>query len=412
MIRFLHLSDVHLNAGFASKSSYIRNQLKEALYESIIKAVNYIVENELEGLILAGDFFDDDKISFNDEHFVMHQLKKILDNGHKIFYVTGNHDPMLTARFLEPLTKHTSFYFFDDDTIKCLDIISRSGISYKVVGVGHKSKNEQRNLIVNYPRRSTDEIWVGIAHASVPSAIDITDKARYMATPLTHIEALDYNYFALGHIHIRQLLTQKIGYSGNLQGLNIKETGPKGGYLVTLELNSTKVEPVDFNMMRWEQCELTLSPDIQTLSELQELIVDHVSQIIGSIQSAAKQIIMRLNLNGRSPLKKQIEESTNCAYLSERVKDRTGLLDIEIKSRNLFSPYNLDALSSEHTLLSQMLKRISEESYEAELLTKIDALPIFNDAMTQIRKETYLQEMKTFLIQEVVDRMVVKTDEN
>ena len=412
MIRFLHLSDVHMSAGFANKSSYVRNQIKDALYETIVYAIDYIIENDLEGLILAGDFFDDDKVSFKDEHFVMNQFKRVLDDDRKIFYVTGNHDPMLTARFLEPLTKHDLFYFFDDDTIKCLDIVSRGGTPYKVVGVGHKSKNEQRNLIKNFPCRSTDEIWIGIAHASVPSAIDIADKMRYMATPLSQIEALDYHYFALGHIHIRQLLTPKIGYSGNLQGLNIKETGSKGGFLVSLTPDATKIESVDFNVIRWEQCELTLSSNIRTLSELQQVLVDHITSSIGSIQAAAKQIIMRVNVQGRSPLKKQLELDSNCTFLEEIIKDKTGLLDFEIKSRNLSNHYDLEELSGENTILSQMIKRISDETYEKDLMEKIVELPIFDGKMTRQDKEAYLLAMKTQLLQEVIERMVVRLDEN
>ena len=412
MIRLLHLSDVHLNAGFANKNSYIRNKIKEALYETIEKVIDYAIEYDLEGLIVAGDFFDDDKISFRDEHFVMNQFRRLLNKGQKIFYVTGNHDPMLTARFLEPLSQESSFYMFDEDTVKCLDVISRDGEPYKVVGVGHKSKNEQRNLVKNYPIKSTDEVWIGIAHASVPTAVDITDKTRYMATALSQIEKLDYNYFALGHIHIRQLLTPKIGYSGNLQGLNIKETGSKGGYLVTLEPHATKVETVNFNVIQWEQCDFELPTDIHSLSELQLSIVDHVTKSIESNQSAANQIIMRLNLKGRSSLKNQLEVDSNCTYLSEIIKDKTGLLDLEIKFRHLTGDYNLEVLSSENTILSQMIKRISDGKFEATLQQKIFELPIFVDKIELSEKVSYIHSMRDDLIQAVIERMVVQPDEN
>jgi len=412
MIRFLHLSDVHLNVGFANKSSIIRKQIKEALYESIEKAMDFTIENALEGLIIAGDFFDDEKIPFRDEYFILAQLKRILDHGIKIFYVTGNHDPMLTARFLEPLRHHALFYGFDDDTIKCIDVKSRSNLTYKVVGVGHKSKNEQRNLIEMFPCKSNDDIWLGIGHASVPSAIEVADKARYMAAPLAQIEKLNYNYFALGHIHIRQLLTPKIGYSGSLQGLSIKETGPKGGFLVTLTQNVTQVEPVNFNVIHWAQYDLKLQTSIQTLSELQQLIVEHVSSYIETHASAAKQMIMRMNLVGKSALKAQLELGSNLTFLTEVVKDKTGLLDFEIKSHNVYNNFDLDALASENTILSQMIRRISDDTYEPELLKKIFNLPIFDGKQTALEKEAYLLAMKTNLLHEVIDRMVVKTDDH
>ena len=183
-------------------------------------------------------------------------------------------------------------------------------------------------------------------------------------------------------------------------------------FLVSLTPDATKIESVDFNVIRWEQCELTLSSNIRTLSELQQVLVDHITSSIGSIQAAAKQIIMRVNVQGRSPLKKQLELDSNCTFLEEIIKDKTGLLDFEIKSRNLSNHYDLEELSGENTILSQMIKRISDETYEKDLMEKIVELPIFDGKMTRQDKEAYLLAMKTQLLQEVIERMVVRLDEN
>ena len=45
----------------------------------------------------------------------------------------------------------------------------------------------------------------------------------------------DSDYWALGHIHKRQIVHEKpyIVYPGNIQGRQIKETGEKGCSLVT-----------------------------------------------------------------------------------------------------------------------------------------------------------------------------------
>ena len=41
MMKFLHLSDIHINAPFASRDEKIRNNLKNSLWESFERAINF-----------------------------------------------------------------------------------------------------------------------------------------------------------------------------------------------------------------------------------------------------------------------------------------------------------------------------------------------------------------------------------
>jgi len=411
MIQLLHLSDVHLNAGYANKNENVRHKLREGLNKAVIHAIDFAINQKIEGIIIAGDFFDHDKISFKDEMFVLQNFTRLLENGQKIFYVSGNHDPMNTASFLEPLRKHINFYLCDDDEIKIINLISREGESYKIVAVGHKSKNEQRNLIKNFPVKSRNEIVIGIGHASVPSALTTAEKESYMAVALNQIEILQYDYFALGHIHIRQRLTEKIAYSGNIQGLNIKEVGPKGGILVTLESGVTHLEEVNFNTLEWVQFDMIISQELATLHDFQESLINRVAEVVDRSNHAANQLLVRVHLEGKTHLKKQFEDSNDIAYLLEMVKEKTGILSIELKHERLRSVVDIDVFMKERTVLSQMLTRIKESEYETELLNKIFELPIFPTKLDSEEKKLYLKQLSENLIEDVVERMVVNRND-
>ncbi|MEZ6149369.1 MAG: hypothetical protein R3C09_04535 [Pirellulaceae bacterium] len=56
-----------------------------------------------------------------------------------------------------------------------------------------------------------------------------------------------YDYWALGHIHKREVLCQEpfVAFSGNIQGRHIRESGPKGCYVVTVH-DDRRLEP-DFH---------------------------------------------------------------------------------------------------------------------------------------------------------------------
>lgn len=411
MIRLLHISDLHINAGYANKDAIIRRKLKSSMFEGLDAMATFTIEQKLDAVLIAGDFFDHDKTTFQDEIEISKILSRLLEASCHIIYTTGNHDPMHTAPFLKALTVHENFHLFEDDQVKLLTLYSSSGERFKVVGVGHKSKNEQRSLISKFPIKSDQDIWIGIAHASVPSAVTTPDKQSYMATPLSVIEALKYDYFALGHIHIRQKLSPRVAYSGNIQGINIKETGSKGGYLVELDKDYINVEAVDFNQIEWVilQCELT--PETMNLNELQTLLSTKLSNRISDIGLPARNIVVRVILSGKSKLKEALSLSSNVDYLCEMLKTRIGLLALEIKVDQMSIPVDVEMIKNENTVLSQMIERIEGGNYEKELLEQIYSLPIFGPKISKEEIMTVLNDMKDQMIEEIIERMVISNED-
>jgi DNA repair exonuclease SbcCD nuclease subunit len=61
----------------------------------------------------------------------------------------------------------------------------------------------------------------------------------YAPSALEDLISKNYDYWALGHIHKKTILNEAnplIIYSGNPQGLNPKETGVRGCFLINVEL--------------------------------------------------------------------------------------------------------------------------------------------------------------------------------
>ncbi len=412
MVKLLHISDVHLNAGYSNKNEKVRSKLKMALKIAFSKAMDFAISSSVDGIVIAGDFFDHDKISFEDEQFVYENFDKVLSIGISIFYCSGNHDPMQTTQFLKRFENYKNFKIYEDDQISLDSFISRDHTPYKIISVGHKSKNEQRNLIKTFPQKNDDTIWIGLAHASVPSALSTTDKLNYMAVALTDIEKLEYDYFALGHIHIRQLLTPKIGYSGNIQGINIKETGSKGGYLITITSNGTFVEPVDFNEIIWEQLTLEIPGDVKNLTQLQSWIIESIMPTISKCKVPTKNMIIRINLTGKTILKSELSQHENLSYLVDYLKNRMGLLEVEIKVVGVSSPINVEDLMTENTVLSEALHIVKNLEMEKELLQRLLSLPIYSNHDSNESKIEYLLERAFGLSDAIVERMVVEKYED
>jgi DNA repair exonuclease SbcCD nuclease subunit len=78
--------------------------------------------------------------------------------------------------------------------------------------------------------------------------------APYAPCHPDELAAKGYDYWALGHVHGFEVVRAEphIVFPGNLQGRNIRETGPKGAALVTVnDGRVTAVEHVALDVVRW-----------------------------------------------------------------------------------------------------------------------------------------------------------------
>lgn len=403
MIRVLHLSDLHLNTGFGSKKQSVREVLKEALLNAFEGSVAYAITNQLDAVIIAGDLFDNDNINFHMEKRILKNIQLMLDSDIDIIYSTGNHDPMETTAVLKSIKSHQRLHVFESDEITQKLLHSKDGSSYQVIGCGHRSKGEKRNLIKKYPIKNNGLPWIGIAHASVPSARSVGEKESYMPTALSDIEILEYDYFALGHIHIRQLLTPKIGYSGNIQGLSIKETGKKGGFLIEIDMNLTKVTPVDFHEIQWEYLELEMTPDITDSESLSNRLSSLITE---SVSKSDKKFIFRVVLKGRTVLYKALTDPSNIRFLEEDICNDLDLLDLEIRTDAITRNLDLEALKREETVLSYVLQNLENCSESVALMSRLYALPIYPRGMTENEKKDFILSKLEKVQNEIVNRMV------
>lgn len=403
MIRLLHISDVHLNTGFASKENVVREQLKEGLVKSFERAIEYVIDEDLDGLILSGDFLDNDKIPFKLEQTILILFKKLFRAEKHLFYTTGNHDPMNTTLFLKKFEEEPFFHYFDSDEPKHFQILMSSGDILEVVGCGHKSKNEKRNLIKQFPRKNNDHLWLGIGHASVPSAFSVGAKEQYMATSLEDIELLKYDYFALGHIHIQQLLSDRIAYSGNLQGLNYKEIGDKGGLLIEIRKDYIKVTPQNFNEIQWEAFDFELTEAIATLADLETALLTFVTAEISDIDRSSNRLILRINLEGRTPLAHVLKEKENLDYLSSVIKSKIGLLSVDIKLLSVSVVVDKQFLLDEKTVLSETLNLSAHLTENEALVERLLELPIFEVRMTYKEKISEIRRILEVVEDDLID---------
>src|SRR5690606_12087730 len=84
--RFVHIADVHLDTVFAARSDDVRRRLREAAREAFRRAVDLTLRSGAHALLIAGDLFDQDRISFATERFLAEELARLRNRGISVCY--------------------------------------------------------------------------------------------------------------------------------------------------------------------------------------------------------------------------------------------------------------------------------------------------------------------------------------
>jgi DNA repair exonuclease SbcCD nuclease subunit len=412
--RFLHLADLHLESSFGGRPE-TRERLRLATHEAFRSAVDYAIGNRLHAVLAAGDLFDDAVLSLKTELFFTEQVERLARAGVWFVAVCGNHDPGAARYRSARLGLEAGEQGKEDwrQRVRLLRrpepeivrITNRSGDPVGVVvGAGHESDREQRNLAARFPSVPGALPVVGLLHTQIAAARAAEGHERYAPSNAADYEGRDYSYWALGHIHVRQRAVPglPVFYAGNLQGRNPKETGQKGGYRVEAEARSA-AEPafVPLAPVRWERLELTVDPEWSTPAAL----VENLARCIeGEKDAADERLAVRIELCGRSRLASALRKPEDCHFIAEELRERTGCLEVQLRSERLNRPVDVETLRQSPTVVAEALRLIDATGRDPELLESLAPPELAAPFATSDERRAYLEDLLVDLGEELIER--------
>lgn len=370
-MKFLHIADVHLDSPFLGLSflpSELFGQIKNAIQLSFEKAVNFAIDHDVDLVLLAGDTFDSIHPTPQSKIFFANQIKRLVDRQIQVVMVLGNHD----YSQIDDLLLNESPYFKiigSNEQIEQVDFMTKSQYKYRVVGFSYQHNHITEDIIAKYPPKSTSIYTIGLAHAGMKQSS--VDQNNYAPFTLNEVKDLNYDYFALGHIHLRQVLSQEpwIVYSGNLQGRHVNEKDAKGFYFCQVDEQSqnTQLQFIDVSPIVWQTVDLTLDEPFKSTTKLctkiQNLLADNnlrptlfTLNIIGAELLSDAQLDM---LNDKSMYE---ELSNNLQYHSLLVRvyyRHRDFIALNATDRALFAKAAEEILTANHTceLASSLMKK-------------------------------------------------------
>lgn len=232
MVKFIHCADLHLDSPFKSRTRMPKNifeDLTSSTYKSVARMIDAAIEEQVDFIIIAGDVFDKENRTLKSETFLKRQFERLKDNGIFVYMLHGNHDP-LTENAKTKWPDNVSVF---KEQVETFESVSSKGERIFLHGFSYFLDDSYENKLDDYPVNNLNEgIHIGILHGTYSNSNH--KQARYTEFNLETLNNKLYHYWALGHIHVREQLSDlpPIHYPGNIQGRNKNEYGDKGFLLV------------------------------------------------------------------------------------------------------------------------------------------------------------------------------------
>ncbi len=292
---FIHAADIHLDSPHSGLSAYegapvelLRNAPRAAFSNLIDEAIR----ERVDFMVISGDLYDGAWKDFNTGLFFSGEMGRLKREEISVFIAHGNHDAE------SELTKHLTL----PDNVTVFSTRKAESKSLEPLGVvlhgqSFRDAKTEENLAVAYPPAVPDCFNIGVLHTAVEGH---AEHAPYAPCSLSDLTDKGYDYWALGHVHEYKILSEDplVVFPGNLQGRHIRETGPRGALVVTVENGKPTVERLFVDTVRWHRIEIDAGP-AHSLQDVVRLARDRLETLLRE-SADGRPLATRVIFTGRS----------------------------------------------------------------------------------------------------------------
>ena len=346
-LKFIHIADMHFDMPFTVLNN--RNKLgdKRRLEqrEAFKKVIEYIKENDIKYLFIAGDLYENEYIKKTTIEYINNLFKEIPNT--KIFITPGNHDPYINNSIYKDFNWNENVHIF---TSKISAIEEKECDIY---GVGFDDFYCKDLGIENIKIKNKEKINILITHGTLNGGT--IENMEYNPLNKTMLKELGFDYIALGHIHkldYNNEKNQRIVYPGSTISMGFDELGSHGVILVEIDKENIKLDFLKVDNKEFKEVEL----DISNVNSIEELI-----EKINNLEldeNAYYKLILIGDKNFEINTYKLIDFILNENII--KVKNKTKIkINLEEISKN----NNLKGL-----FVKEILEELNKDNYNKELL--------------------------------------------
>src|SRR3990172_2273111 len=380
-MRFIHASDLHIDSPLRGLDRYEGApvaRLRTATRAALERLVDMAIAEGVNFVLFAGDIYDRDWQDFHTGLFFREQMVRLGRAEIRVFIVQGNHDAqgVITRQLILP----SNVPVFSSRTAQTFRI---DELSVAIHGRSFPDRAVDEDLVPSYPAPVPDFFNIGMLHTSLNGR---PGHDPYAPTDLTTLVAKGYDYWALGHVHAREVVSEapRIVFPGNLQGRHANETGAKGCELVTVDAGRIEAEFVALDVVRWNQLAVPLD-GLDRLEALGDAFREALQPVL--VGATDRLHAVRVTLTGSTVLHRQEanQPGTLAAAVQAAAQDVSEVeIWIEQVRVELTTPMDRAQAAQRQDAVGELIRLVDSISGDdaelasrarAELGDLLDALP-------------------------------------
>ena len=385
-MRFIHTADLHIDSPLRGLNRYEGapvERLRGATRQALVRLVDLAIDEQVDFVLIVGDLYDRDWQDFHTGLFVREQMVRLGHHGIKVFIVQGNHDAQGLISRQVPWPNHVKVL-----SSKKAETVKLDDLQVAIHGHSFPDREVPEDLVPGYLDAVPGYFNIGMLHTSLTG---VEGHDTYAPTTLANLRAKGYDYWALGHVHARQVVCEqpRVVFPGNLQGRHARETGPKGCELVSVQGGMVEASFMPLDVVRWHQAEVDLSSALH---------LDHVPKLVSdALQIAASGAIealhaVRLTLIGETKLYhlEAQQPGTLAAAVQAAIQDVMGAeVWIEKIKLKLRSPIDRNLLAQGTDALGELVRWVNVLAEDRDALDQF-CRPILESVLDNLPPEVRL----------------------
>lgn len=337
-MKFIHIADVHFDMTFTSLRGNKELIKKRRLEQKQIfkETIELAKKEKVDAIFIAGDLFEQKYVETDTIKYIISCIKTVENTP--IFITPGNHDPYITNSPYNTFEWPENTYIFKEKP-ECIEVGDAN-----IWGFGFEDYTMKENTLKDI-NLNENKINILVTHANL-------DGATHIYNDIKESELKEFDYVALGHIHLQKIDKSKIIYPGSLIAGGFDELGRHGVVLGEITKEKLNIEFIEMDKRKFVIKEIDISNYETSVEIIDKLnLEDDIYKITLTGERKVKIKELTENLKATDKFICEIIDNTRLGYNFEQIKKQKNL-------KGIFTKNILDILNEEPERQEEIMNAI------------------------------------------------------